>query len=136
LVIPEDTILKAPQNICLALDDQDITSAAVVAPFKKLGKAFNAEVSIFHFNKQYTMTNIDPSIEEYLSGTEFSIHDQYSNEENVNKAINNYVKNEGIDILAMIRRKRSFLASLFHKSITTKEAFHSPVPLLILHDKL
>ena len=136
LVIPKNTELKEPKNISLALDDQNITSADVVVPFKKIVNAFKAQASIFHFNKEYVTTNIDPDIEEYLSDLNFSIHDQYSDEKDINKVINDYVKKEEVDLLAMIRRRRSFLANLFHKSITTKEAFHSPVPLLVLHDKL
>ena len=134
LVIPSDAKFGVPQHISFALDDKEISSAEIVEPLKELTKAFKANLTVFHFNKQYAMTNIDPSIDDYFNDLEYTVHDHFSDDHNVNNVINNFVKQEGIDLLVMIRRHRSFLSSLFHKSVTSKEVFHSPVPLLILHD--
>lgn len=136
LVIPAAVKFKPPKNISLALDEHEISSEEVILPFKNIAKAFNSKVTIFHFNEEFDTTNIDPSIETYMSDVDFSIHDQYSDDKNINKVISEYVQEEGVELMAMIRRKRSFIASLFHKSITTKEVFNSNIPLLILHDKL
>ena len=51
---------------------------------------------------------------------------------NINDGINAFVAKQEADLLCMIRRKRSFVENLFHVSVTEKEIFDSPVPLLVL----
>ena len=49
--------------------------------------------------------------------------------------INQYIKENPIDLLIMYNLSRSFWKSLVHKSKTRKMAFNTKVPLLIMHQK-
>ena len=71
-------------------------------------------------------------IELYFSKLPHQFH--LINNDSINAGVNKFVDEIEADMLCMIRRKRNFLAELFHTSITRKEAFHSHVPLLILQD--
>lgn len=57
---------------------------------------------------------------EHLSGHDFE------------DSISAYIENSKIDILAMTTHKRTFLESLFNKSITRKMSYHSKVPVLAI----
>jgi nucleotide-binding universal stress UspA family protein len=54
--------------------------------------------------------------------------------ENLNESLNKFVAEHNSDLLCMIRRKRGALENIFHESATTKKAFNTPVPLLILQE--
>lgn len=135
LVIPENTPIVAPAKIALTLDDQELSSQAVVQPMKDLVNAFGAKLNLFHYNKAFVASDIDPRIDHYLHDVEFSFHEQYADEPDITKVIDEFVSEEGIDILTMVRRKRSFWDKLFHTSVTSKEVFHSKIPVLILKEK-
>ncbi len=45
-----------------------------------------------------------------------------------------FVDSQNIDVLAMLTYKRSFFESLFQKSFAKKLAYHTEVPLLVLHE--
>ncbi len=49
------------------------------------------------------------------------------------EALDAYVDNKELDLLAMLNESRNFIQRLFHKSKTKKMAFHSKLPLLVLH---
>ncbi len=44
-----------------------------------------------------------------------------------------FIKEKDIDIIAMTRKKRNIISSLFHPSITRKILFHTNIPLLVFH---
>ncbi|MGQ1889495.1 universal stress protein [Thermophagus sp. OGC60D27] len=44
-----------------------------------------------------------------------------------------YVVNNGIDLIAMTKRKRNMIAQLFSPEITRKILFHTDIPLLVFH---
>lgn len=46
-----------------------------------------------------------------------------------------FIDEKGVDLLSMLNESRNFLQRLFHNSKSKKMAFHSKVPLLILHRK-
>jgi len=47
--------------------------------------------------------------------------------------LDKFIKEKGIDIIAMTRKKRNLISSLFHPSITRKILFHTNIPLLVFH---
>jgi len=56
--------------------------------------------------------------------------------DNVEKAMNNYVENNPIDLVAMITTKGNLFNNLFHDSITKQAAMHTKMPLLVMHANL
>ncbi len=49
------------------------------------------------------------------------------------EALDIFIKDNSIDIIAMTRKKRNLISSLFHPSITRKVLFHTNIPLLVFH---
>ncbi|OIQ16601.1 MAG: hypothetical protein BM557_09830 [Flavobacterium sp. MedPE-SWcel] len=52
---------------------------------------------------------------------------------NTEETILDFVENQHIDMLAMLKHKRSFFENLFHRSLTKKMAYHSKVPIMVFH---
>jgi nucleotide-binding universal stress UspA family protein len=55
--------------------------------------------------------------------------------DDVAEGIENFVLEKRAQLLALVARKHSFLASLFHDSVTRKMTLHAQVPLLALTEE-
>ena len=133
LAIPAGLAFRPLRVIVLAADAAGISYASVLAPLLHLARRFNAKVKVYHKDTGAGDSGIDPSVDIFLDGIDHSFH--YGQEgEQINRSINDFVKENQADLLCMIRRERGFLSDIFHVSATSKEIFKSPVPLLVLHD--
>lgn len=53
----------------------------------------------------------------------------------ITDAITEQIKERQIDLLVLAKHNRSFFDRLFHRSISRQMAFHTTIPLLVLHKK-
>lgn len=134
LVIPEGEMFSTPSTIVFAIDHNEITSAEVLTPLIKLAKRFQARVEVFHQDAGATGKGFAAKLKHYLDPIEASYHIRLD-QEKIDNSIEDFVEQTGANLLCMIRRRRSFLDRIFHQSVTTSEAFHTRIPLLVLHDK-
>lgn len=54
--------------------------------------------------------------------------------ENIESTIEDFIANQGIDLMAMVSHRKNFFTRLFTTSNTEKMALHSKTPILALHD--
>lgn len=134
LAIPAGFIYRPIEKVVLAIDEEGIPYAKVIAPLVNLCKALEARIAVYHKDTGDGGRGIDPSVDIFLEGVDYSLHYELDTD-NINDSINNFVLDYQADLLCMIRRKLSFLEKIFHTSHTSKEVFDSPTPLLILHDR-
>lgn len=55
--------------------------------------------------------------------------------ESVENTITTYLLENNIDILAVVKRNRSFFDRMFNNSVSNNLAFHSKVPILVFHEE-
>lgn len=134
LAIPADFAFRPIRQIAFAMDDVGISQPGVTAMLAEIARNCEAKVLVFHQGLGDYDDGIDPSIDVYLDGIEHSFHYELD-DSSINDSINNFVKDYDVDMLCMVRRQRGFLESAFHVSVTTREIFNSPVPLLVLSDE-
>jgi hypothetical protein len=51
------------------------------------------------------------------------------------KAVQEYIEKNDINLLAMITHKRSTIESIFNKSMTKAMGYHTTIPMLSIHAK-
>lgn len=135
LAIPDKFTYRSINRIVLALDAGPISEAGVLRALLEISKAYQAEVKVFHhLSPDEKEEKLHPSVSEQLQAVECSVH-YAKDSESVNDSINEFVRSEKADLLCLIHRNRNFWQNLFHTSVTSRESFDSPVPLLVLHDK-
>ncbi|SFD88314.1 Nucleotide-binding universal stress protein, UspA family [Chitinophaga sp. CF118] len=136
LIVPQDTIIgRAIKGIVLTTDLKDFSTIPVTLLYQFLD-AFPAEINVVNITTE--------SEEKYSLETEESIKELHSVLEKYQPAFH-YIKGEDIvpDILSFteqhkasliitVPKKHGFLSTIFHKSISKKLAYNSPVPLLSL----
>lgn len=133
LMIPEQYAFHEPKTIVFAIDEDRISSARVIKPLAKIGRAFSARIAVFHQDTGNQDHGIQAQTRQFLDPLEASFHFSLD-QQDIHSSITDFVQETNADLLCMLRRKRGFLEKIFHQSVTTEAVFHSRIPLLVLHD--
>ncbi len=79
---------------------------------------FNAEGNFFNKNKQHIAQSVE------IINVE---------NDNVMNAISNYLEGNSPDLVVIAKHNRSFFDRIFHRSLSKQMAYHTKLPLLVLH---
>lgn len=136
LIIPDKASYNGIKNIVFAADYKEVEDYSALKPMINITKEHNANITILNILNKGQITSVEQGyegmrIDQLLTGIK---HD-YSFIENDDKAIgiDEYVSTNNPDLLVMLERKTGFFKSIFHRSITKQMAFHTHVPMLVLH---
>ncbi|MEO6670325.1 MAG: universal stress protein [Ferruginibacter sp.] len=137
IVAPEELRFRLPGNIVFASDGETLPTHQHVQILEEMGELFDSKLSIvsvvngkwdnhFAFREYYLdfikeLRLMHPTIE-CLQGTD------------IPDSLENYIKSNDTDMIAMIPHTHSLLERVFASSITEQMAFLTHVPLLILPD--
>ena len=136
VIVPPDAKYRPVKKILLACDFKKVLSTTPVALLKTILDSASAELHVLHVNTP-NEKSLDMSFENMvLDGLLKGYHPQYHfvNNESFTNGINYFAENNGIDLIVTMPKKHGFFESLFKSSHTKKLAFHSHLPLMVLHD--
>ncbi len=131
IVVPAGYSFRSLDEIVFAVSDDPFSNANVLEPLRKIATMHRSKVKVLHIADKKT-----PQIEKALSAIEDlnpSV-DYAFGTGNTNKDLNDYMMKDFAGLLCLIRSKKGFMHRLLNESVTLKQTFNSPVPLLILHD--
>ena len=138
LTIPENTEYEKIQNV-LYITDFDESDISAVENLVEILKPFKVKIHCLHVehsNKDlidnllmdYLKEHFE---EEFKKGTMFF---EVIQDKDVLKAVEEYIKDKEINLVALLHHKRRLLSKLFHPSMTKKVFYHTLLPLLTFHD--
>lgn len=137
LAIPENCTYEKTDNIAFATsyDKSDLHALKKLVDF---ASPFNATIKVVHVNEEGETIEKQQE-EDFKQGIKGEIDYKHLEFEvceanDVAEGINKYVDDHDIDLIAVMKKKRSMFQNLFHRSITRKMAFHAKVPLLAFHE--
>jgi len=137
MVIDHKVRFREPEKIVLAVDFAETDNKTVLKPLKELAALFQSHVCVLNV---FPQTEIIPNLGEIAESFRLEhslkyIHHTffYTEHADIVGGINSFVKQHHIDMVVMVARKHSVISRLFREPLTKKMAFHSSVPLLILH---
>ena len=131
LVVPDAHEFHHLDEVIIALGDTLLSDKKVIEPLKRLANLQKSKVKVLHISEDKTdsikqslktIEDLNPSIE-YAFGTG-----------DTNQDLHDYVVLNDSRLICLIRGHKGFFNRLFKESVTLKQTFESPVPLLILHD--
>lgn len=136
LVVPSKFDYCPFRKIALYVYEEMKIDKNSVEVLKVIASRYNASVSAFYANvkNDNEVNEIKKTLTELLDGIKFSIEEIEMENLDINKVIGNFVKEENADMVCMVKRDRGFWGNLFYSSVTTKEVFHSTVPILVLYN--
>ncbi len=132
LAIPEGSKYHPLKQIIFPVDEKKISDYEELKPLLKIAEAYRANVKVLHLGNEIEIKKFDKeNLEFFLKNIPHAYFIKAVTND-YNQVINKFTYDEDGDMICMIKRKRGFWESIFHKSTTTKEIFNSPVPLLVL----
>lgn len=138
LCIPEKSTFTTPQKIVFATDNQHIEDIDVLQPLKEIAKQNKSSLAILNIQDQApALVPVEEAEESFALHEYFTkvSHDFYfRNSKNIENAIQDFAHDKEADMIVMLKRKRTIWEELFSSRNTKKMAFHTDIPLLILHD--
>jgi nucleotide-binding universal stress UspA family protein len=132
LAVPENASYRTPRRIILA-DDGGPVDRTTLKVLLDVARWSQAEVMIVRvINEESTVESGDAGsvYDDLLGAIPHSHH--YISGENVNMALHDLADQSDADMVVVIHRHRGLFEQLFHRSIATKLAMHTHIPMLVL----
>jgi nucleotide-binding universal stress UspA family protein len=138
LIVPEKAILTEIDLIAYGTNFEKADTVVIDELIEWAGYFNNARIDCLHVN-----TNPSQSISKQQKLEELAkqykdvknLHFSLLEDNTVTQGLDNYMTGKQPDMMAVLRREKTFLEKLFRTSVSKKLTFHSKVPVLILKTK-
>lgn len=136
IIVPPEASFKKINHVLLACDFKQVLETTPVRPLKLLLENTGAALHILHVNSS-TEKAIDVSFESMvldslLKNNRPEYH--FVENESFTDGINQFADDNNIDLIITIPKKHGFFDNIFKKSHTKRLAFHTHLPLMVMHD--
>lgn len=134
-IIPQHASYQSIRQVVLACDFKKVVNTMPVSSIRNLLDITRAKLHILNVSEK--QTKADDDFESLMLDTLFQgyqpeyhfIHDTHFAD-----AINHFADANSIDLIVTIPKKHGLFEGLFRKSHTKALAFHSHVPLMVIHE--
>ena len=136
IIVPPNSVFEKINKLVLACDFEQVEETTPMKPLTQLLEITGAELHVLHVNTP-SKNIIDHSFENMILHRmikDFSPTYHFIENESFTAGINLFSEKNKIDLIITIPKKHGFFDSLFKKSHTKKLAFHSHLPLMVMHD--
>lgn len=136
LVVPDNLKYKPIRHLSFACDTDKLEESTLLYSVRYFAKLFDADLELVTVQKGGSETKWrDSDNYSFIETTLNTVkHKQvFIKEDDVATALEYYFKFHRTDMIIVNPKKHSFFNRLFYGSITKHLAFHSQVPLLIIH---
>lgn len=139
LVIPEDSLYQGISTINILyatnFDDSDYKA---IKKLMNIMAPFDIRLYCVHFGTKDTnvwdKVKMDSLKENLLNQyNDYEIECSIIEEENLLKAIQEIIREKGIDIISLVTHKRNIISKLLNPSVARKVLFHTNIPFLVFH---
>lgn len=137
LFVPEDALYEKYEQVAYASGLNEKDPLALKRLFHFLAEHPNAKVDAVHVKGKGENLDEKP-LEAFKKGLESAgLSEKVAFEklegERLEEVLDGLIQRKEVDLVAMLNESRNFLQRLFHKSKSKKMAFHTKVPLLVIH---
>jgi nucleotide-binding universal stress UspA family protein len=135
VVIPTGTRLSELSELGLACDFSDDTEYDKVAFLIEIAEKCAIPIDIITLNRhEKTMTKDELKNRDKLLQLVKNIPAKISYRESnsIKKGLIDYCRSNEIGLLGILPKSYNFIERVFHESLTTRMAFNSPIPILVL----
>ncbi len=134
IIVPSDCKFEPIRNIVFACDFKKVEQTTPVNPIKRVLNETGARLMVLHVEKKHN-ENL-PAQKQVLDSLLASCSPEYHFVENDNiiEGINQFAHQANADLIITIPKRHGWFESMFRTRHTKKLAFHSHLPLMIIHD--
>ncbi|NNK17602.1 MAG: universal stress protein [Maribacter sp.] len=135
LAIPMNAEFRVPYEIAFATSYKRHYDAEVLDPLRYMANCCGSAIRIVHINEEEHLDKVQESnlktLRAYLDPIENSVH-WMPNFTSKTQAIQVFLEELGIGMLAMVNYEHSFFGNLLHEPIIKKLAFNIDIPILVI----
>jgi len=129
LVVPAGVKFNGLAKMVLAIGEAPSDTERLIATLRQIKETRGSEIDLFHIGEESDMEELIAPFKELDPVVTLA-----QGTGDVNKQLNTHLAKVNGDMLCLIRSKRGFFEGFFHESVTLQQTFHSPVPVLVLHN--
>jgi nucleotide-binding universal stress UspA family protein len=136
IIVPPGASFKKINQVLLACDFKQVLETTPIKPLKQLLEITNAALHILHVNSTAEKA-IDVSFESMVLDSLLKTNNpqyHFVENESFTDGINQFADANQIDLIITMPKKHGFFDNLFKKSHTKRLAFHTHLPLMVMHD--
>lgn len=137
LVIPDEFEFIPFQKVSLALDVENVENKLHLDTLFHIANSFTSSLDVVNVSEEIDKAEINHNIIFNRVKNEFNENVNYFTirillQEDEEKALDEYIERNNIDLLTIVYREHGFFKRLFDPGLRKKLVFHSAIPLLIL----
>lgn len=140
IIVPADAKFTKVSQVMLLSDFDHADETIPIVPVRKL--LAETKGKLFVFNLEEVPDQYGVMYPSNMMGESYAMHTllkdlnpeyHFSHKKNYIEAVNEFAHEHAIDLIITIPKKHSFIESFFKSSHTKMLAFHSHVPLMVVH---
>jgi nucleotide-binding universal stress UspA family protein len=140
IIVPAGVKFTRIQQVMLTSDFDKEDRNVPVASARKIIQETQSKLLVFHIDEEpeeYEEESPEATAEGYaLNALLYDLSPQFHFSKNTRfaEAVNDFVSEYQVDLVITIAKKQGFFGSLFTESHTKQLAFHSKVPVMVIHE--
>jgi nucleotide-binding universal stress UspA family protein len=140
IAVPKGSSFKGIRQITFATDYHK-SDIDVLKKLVEIAKPFNAHINVIHasdedlthYAEEIGIESFKNLVLKKVKYNNMSFHVKFG--KYLEKILENYIKKESSDLIAMSTEERNPLEKILESSATKKMAYHTSIPLLAFHHK-
>lgn len=137
IIVPSEVEFRPVKEIVLVCDFKKVVETTPVEPVRKLITETNARLFVLNIDHEHKQSTEDTPFESLMLDTLLQgLSPEYHFIDNADfvEGINQFVTDKKVDLIITIPKKHGWFEGLFKRSHTKMLAFHTHVPLVVVHD--
>lgn len=136
IVVPESAKHVLPKEIVFPTSYETHYKRRELSYLTGIAKKCDATIAILHIFEENELNQNQKEhkqmLKEIFEDVKYTFH--YLSHYSVESAVNIFVESRGSDMIAFINKKHYFFGSILTNPMVKGIAFHSKVPILVMHD--
>ena len=135
LTIPDQFDFVEPKKIAFSTDFNRLYKEEELAPLKEITDLYNSEINIVHLNNEEHLNEVQEYNSKILENDLKDYNHHFFWIPNYGKKandINDFIKEQKINMLAMVNYKHSFIEKITKEPVIKTIGFHPFIPFLVI----
>jgi nucleotide-binding universal stress UspA family protein len=136
VIVPKDCNFQFIAKAMLLSDFKDINTTVPQEQIKNFLEAAMPELEVVNFDPDFTREQVEPALEKFALHhvlRKYAPQYKYSLRNDFEDAVNEFAENDNVQLIINVAKKHTWLYNILHESYTNKLAFHTKVPLMVIH---
>jgi nucleotide-binding universal stress UspA family protein len=137
IIVPADCTYEVITRTMLLCDYRDMDKSLPEKPLLNFLETVQSAVDVLNFDPNFKREEDEAAFEKFYVHQmlrKFSPNYTYSLRNDVEDAVNDLAEINNVQLIINVAKKHGWLYSILHPSFTKKLAFHTKIPLMVIHN--